>query len=399
MTSPWPIVNLGQVIRHRKEFIVLDDLTEYKRCRVQLHAKGVILRDVIHGSDIKTKKQQVCRSGEFLVAEIDAKLGGFGIVPDELDGAIVSSHYFLYEIEETELDRRFLDFYIRTRAFRNQVDAQGSTNYAAIRPHHVLDYTIPLPPLDEQRRIVARVDALAARIAEAQALRSQALTEAEAVMGAARKRLIGAISGKNWVLLSEFVKKIENGKSPRCESRQADIDEWGVVKVGVVSYGYFKADENKALPPTIEPVEAYRIRPGDFLMSRANTRELVGACAVVPETESKLLLSDKIFRFVFHSGVEINVRYLDHVLKSPALREQIESKATGTSPSMKNISKKKVLSLSVPQHSEDEQRRIVAHLDALQAKVDAVKDLQAATQAELNALLPAVLDRAFKGEL
>ena len=115
--ASWPIAQLGQAIRHRKAFITIDDFAEYKRCRVQLHAKGIVLRDIISGAGIQTKQQQVCRAGEFLVAEIDAKLGGFGIVPAELDGAIVSSHYFLYEIEESRLDRRFLDYYIRTRGF------------------------------------------------------------------------------------------------------------------------------------------------------------------------------------------------------------------------------------------------------------------------------------------
>lgn len=157
----WPIVALGQVLRHRKAFIVLDDTERYKRCRVQLHAKGVVLRDAVPGTDIKTKRQQVCCAGEFLVAEIDAKMGGFGIVPDELEGAIVSSHYFLFEIDETQLDRRFLDYFIRTTWFRNQVDAQGSTNYAAIRPASVLGYEMPLPPLAEQQVMVSRLETLA----------------------------------------------------------------------------------------------------------------------------------------------------------------------------------------------------------------------------------------------
>src|SRR5688572_23890561 len=80
-----------------------DGFTEYKRCRVQLHAQGIVLRDAIPGAEIKTKKQQVCKAGDFLVAEIDAKVGGFGIVPDDLDGAIVSSHYFLFDVNEEQL--------------------------------------------------------------------------------------------------------------------------------------------------------------------------------------------------------------------------------------------------------------------------------------------------------
>lgn len=111
--------------------IQINDLDTYMRCRVKLHAQGIVLRDAVIGAEIKTKKQQVCKAGEFLVAEIDAKVGGFGIVPDELNGSIVSSHYFLFEIDEAKLDKRFLDFYSRTPAFRDQVAAQGSTNYAA----------------------------------------------------------------------------------------------------------------------------------------------------------------------------------------------------------------------------------------------------------------------------
>jgi type I restriction enzyme S subunit len=170
----YPEFPLSVAIKHRKEFIEIDDSQMYKRCRVQLHAAGIVLRDEVSGPEIKTKRQQVCRAGDFLVAEIDAKHGGFGIVSSALAGAIVSSHYFLFEIDEDILDRRYLGFYIRTPRFRDQVAAQGTTNYAAIRPQHVLDYLVPLPPLPEQRRIVARVEALAAKIEEALGLRRKA---------------------------------------------------------------------------------------------------------------------------------------------------------------------------------------------------------------------------------
>ena len=108
MTIIWSETQLGKGIHQRKEFIHIEDSAEYKRCRVHLHAKGIVLRDIVLGSLVKTKTQQICRAGELLVAEIDAKVGGFGIVPGNLDGAIVSSHYFLFEIDETQLDVKFL---------------------------------------------------------------------------------------------------------------------------------------------------------------------------------------------------------------------------------------------------------------------------------------------------
>lgn len=107
MNKHWPTVRLAEVIHYRKEFLTIDDLTTYKRPRVQLHVRGIVLRDEVPGALIKTKTQQVCRQGDFLVAEIDAKVGGFGIVPEALDGSIVSSHYFLFVIDDSLLDRRF----------------------------------------------------------------------------------------------------------------------------------------------------------------------------------------------------------------------------------------------------------------------------------------------------
>jgi len=126
---------------------------------------------------------------------------------------------------------------------------------------------------------------------------------------------------------------------------------------------------------------------------------LVGACALVRKTRQKLMLSDKTFRFVFKEPRQALPEYMEQVLKSPPLREQIERGASGTSPTMKNISKEKVLALRLPPFSLPEQGRIVAELGALQAEVNALKRLQTETATEIDALLPAILDRAFKGEL
>ena len=172
-----------------------------------------------------------------------------------------------------------------------------------------------------------------------------------------------------------------------------------MLKVGAVSFGSFDDRENKALPLGLKFDPRHEVRSGDFLMSRANTTELVGACAIVDRTRPRLLLSDKTFRFHFRCNAEFSPHWLDHAMKSPALREQIERGASGTSPTMKNISKEKVLKLLLPPRSFPEQCRIVAELNALYAQVDALKKLQADTAAEVNALLPSILDKAFRGQV
>jgi type I restriction enzyme S subunit len=202
-SSSWPFVPLGEVISYRKEFFTIEDKKSYKRCRVQLAARGIVLRDIVSGADVKTKEQQECRAGEFLVAEIDAKHGGYGLVPKELDKAIVSSHYFIFTINEQRLNREFLSWYLKTPEFFAQVAAKGSTNYAAIRPHQVLNYVIPLPSLAEQTRVAERLDT-------AQRLQSEITGHVSNVMGETTKLLRRFIHssterGGSMVALADFL--------------------------------------------------------------------------------------------------------------------------------------------------------------------------------------------------
>ena len=397
--ATWPLVQLGGVIRQRKEFIEIDDLQTYKRARVQLHAKGIVLRDIVEGSLVKTKRQQVSRAGEFLVAEIDAKVGGFGMVPDDLDGAIVSSHYFLFQIDETKLERRFLDFFIRTPSFRDQVEAQGSTNYAAIRPAHVLGYQIPLPPLSEQRRIVARIETLAAEIAEAKRLRQEAVAEAEAI---SQKQLDVSMTphGSGWTreTVADVVESMDAGWSPQCDEIPASENEWGVLKTTSVQWCDFQPQYNKRLPATFAPRPELAVKKGDVLVTRAGPRKRVAVVAAVRDDFPKLTISDKLIRLhVVESKVE--PRFLELSLCSPFSQEHLVQRKTGLADAQVNISQSILKATPFAYPPLPEQRRIVAELDALQEQVNALKRLQSATAAELDALLPAILDRAFKGGL
>lgn len=275
---------------------------------------------------------------------------------------------------------------------------QGAT-VQSIDTAKFFQISIPIPPLPEQRRIVARVDELAARIEQARGLRREAMDEVAAAQKANAERWFAGIGAESWPTLSQVVAYIENGWSPQCLPEPAGPEEWGVLKVGAVSTGRFVPAQTKRLPPELPPRPELEIRHGDFLMGRANTTGLTGACAIVVDPPPRLLLCDKIFRFRFKPEAQIDIGYLDYALKSKPLRRQIEAVATGTSSSMKNISKDKVLRLRLPLPALSEQRHIVAYLDSLGTKADVVKRLQAESAAELAALLPAVLARAFKGNL
>ena len=393
MSKAWPIVKLGDVVRHRKEFITIDDLTSYKRARVQLHAQGIVLRDEVEGAAIKTKKQQVCRAGEFLVAEIDAKVGGFGMVPDLLSGAVVSSHYFLFEVDDSKLDRRFLDFYIRTRIFRDQVEAQGSTNYAAIRPSHVLGYEIPLPSLAEQRRVVARIEQLAAQIHEAQRLRKAAADEAEALWSRNASIIFDHAAEENPVFPLADLVTIRGGGTPS----KSDPSYWD----GSIPWITPKDMKRRELIDAIDHISERA--------TQVTSAKLIETGALLVVVRGMILVHT-VPTAVLRSAAAINqdmkalipkVKILPEYLCSLfwALNKRVLELVEKSTHDTRKLETQKLLDTKIPLPPLPEQRRIVAELDALQAEVDALKQLQAATSLELDALLPSILDRAFKGEL
>ena len=152
-----------------------------------------------------------------------------------------------------------------------------------------------------------------------------------------------------------------------------------VLKLGAVSFGEFDAAENKELPSGMEPRQEYEVMPGDVLISRANVVRYVGACVYVPSTPPKLMLCDKIFRVRFFKDSRLLPRFLAEAMKLGCVREHIESRLTGTSPTMKNISKPALLDTCFPVPDAGMQLRVV---DA----IDEARTTAASKRAEATAL-------------
>ncbi|WP_230629858.1 restriction endonuclease subunit S [Comamonas testosteroni] len=176
---------------------------------------------------------------------------------------------------------------------------------------------------------------------------------------------------------------IEQGWSPQCEGFPVETpDEWGVMKVGCVNGGRFRPSENKKLPVELQPMPQYALKRGDLLISRANTRELVGSAAVVQDDLDNLLLCDKLYRLRANEGMN-QAKYLAYFLGTREARSQIELDATGASSSMLNIGQSAILDLLMPRPSAAEQAAITTFLDRETAKIDAL----IADQEKLIALL------------
>jgi type I restriction enzyme S subunit len=375
----WPVVPLSDVLQHRKEFITIDDTQQYKRCRVQLHAKGVLLRDCVSGADIKTKKQQVCRAGEFLVAEIDAKMGGFGLVPPALDGAVVSSHYFLFELDESSLDARYLDYYSRTERFRAQVEAQGSTNYAAIRPADVLAYTIPLPSLVEQQAIVARLDALAEKSQQLETHLDAVERDAAAIL----LNLHYKLAGDRRVRLGDVMELEELGEPV--------TPTGSYPQVGVRGFGgglFAKA----AIAGTETSYKSFnRLYPDAIVLSQVKGWE--GAIARCPAELDGWFVSPEYRTFRCKAECA-SAEYFGELVRTEWFWSQLQDATRGQGARRERTRPEQFLNIEIPLPELSGQEKIVKILKLqipLKAKHKAIREANAA-------LLPATLERVFSQE-
>ncbi|PZF90079.1 restriction endonuclease subunit S [Micromonospora endophytica] len=188
----------------------------------------------------------------------------------------------------------------------------------------------------------------------------------------------------SWGKLSDVVSRIEAGKSFTCHPRRARADEWGVIKVSAMTWGEFREQENKAVPTDRDIDPRHEIRPGDLLISRANTEQYVGAPVLVQNCRPQLLLSDKSLRLV--PAEDVDPRWLLAALASPFVRRQISSRASGQQDSMRNISQGALLGIDLPIPPLAEQYRIVDFLEDALAALGRGIDALAAAEVKVQAL-------------
>ena len=169
--------------------------------------------------------------------------------------------------------------------------------------------------------------------------------------------------GWEWVRFGDVVNSSEAGWSPTCIGTPRRSGHWGVLKVSAVSWGAFDAAANKELPANLLPRPEYEVHDGDFLLSRANTEALVARSVVVGKAEPKLMLSDKIIRL--EVSTLANREFLNLCNNASHARTHYIANASGTSSSMKNVSREVVLRTPVPLPPLPEQSRIVARVTAL----------------------------------
>jgi type I restriction enzyme, S subunit len=287
--------------------------------------------------------------------------------------------------------------------------AQKSVNQSSINQPNLKNIDFVLPPKPAQQAIVSKIEELFSEIENGIkslfAAQQQLKTYRQSVL---KWALEGRLTNENvkdgklpkgWKItkLGEFIEDISSGKSYRCNERPPQKDEVGIVKVSSVTWGFFDEMESKTCFTKDLLNEKYLIKKGDFLFSRANTIELIGACVLVNKVDKTLMLSDKILRFTFSK--EVSKAYVLYYLRSRKGRKQIESLSTGNQDSMRNIGQEKIRQIEFTYCSIEEQNKVV---DAIESRVSVADKMEESINQSLQqaeALKQSILKKAFEGKL
>jgi type I restriction enzyme S subunit len=293
------------------------------------------------------------------------------------------------------LDTRFLRYLLEHQAETGSLArlATGST-IAHLPQQQLRRVQVPLPPLDEQRRIV---DLLEDHLSRVDAAHS-GLEKARKRLVSFERSVLDAHFGaaESTAPLGDLIDDISAGKSFGASNAPARDDQWGIIKVSAMTWGAFKPEENKAVPPgRVDP--RFEIREGDLLVSRANTSEYVGASVLVGPVRPNLLLSDKSLRVTPRGGVR--AEWLWRALQAPSARRQISALATGTKDSMRNISQASLRRVLLRAVDETEQSRALHEFAATGEAARRLRREVETTEARLRQLRRALLAAAFSGRL
>ncbi|VEG91164.1 restriction endonuclease subunit S [Legionella spiritensis] len=196
-----------------------------------------------------------------------------------------------------------------------------------------------------------------------------------------------------WCNYGDVMLKIEAGASPLCFNYPASNDEWGVLKISAISWDAFQENENKKLHPNIEPFTEKEVKFGDFIMTRANTKELVAKSVIVGTVRDKLLLNDKTLRVRFSE--HIDNKFINYFNNSEYSRRHYIRVSTGASPSMKNISRDNIKTLLLPLPPVEEQKVIVSRVEKLLNICDQLETKITQNQGYAEQLMQEVLKEAF----
>jgi len=292
----------------------------------------------------------------------------------------------------TKALREYVAYYLRRRETVNFAMSHiTGTRQPRVIINAFLEHLIPIPPLEEQKRIVSRLEQLVNRAEEAKRLRKLAREEAEKIMQAALNKVFNRAEEKEWKYVKlGSIARISAGGTPKRSIKEYWNGDIPWVKIlDIPEDGVVLDTQERITEDGLKNSRAKVFPKGTILFSIFATIAKVGILGIDAATNQAIagiqIRDDRI----------VDRKYLFYCLKNFGSSLLI----IGRGIAQRNINQTILKNLEIPLPSLEEQKRIATYLDKISETIDFLKKLQQKTEDELEKLVPSILDKAFRGEL
>ena len=391
--EPWNILKINALFSQRKEKVSDKDFAP-----ISVTKNGIMPQlETAAKTDDGDNRKKVC-VGDFVINSRSDRKGSCGV--SSFDGSVSLINIVLQPRQE--LNGRYAHYLLRSQPFSEEFYRNGRGIVADLwttRYSEMKNILLPVPPRDKQDQIVRYLDwqvskinrLIAAKQKQIELTREYALAKIEDVFNTT----IGTDSDN--IPIGRHIRKIESGTSVNSIIGTADKETPGVLSTSCVYGNHFDASQNKRVEPADYERVSCPVRKNTVIVSRMNTPALVGACGFSDKDIDNVFLPDRLWQVYFDDTLmpEFVWRYLSR----PSAQAWFATIATGSSNTMKNITKPQFKAVLIPNVPSDMQRRIIKSISKITDERDTACQLYEQTISTLQALRTRLISDVVTGQI
>ncbi len=385
MKHNWEMQRIGEFVKQSENPVALIPTETYSQLGMSLEGRGLFVREQKRGAEIGSKSLNRVISGEFIYSRLFAWKGAFDFVKDDLEGCYVSDEYPSFVVDEKKADVKFLYYYFNQSKVWKEVEQYciGVTKASRNRfkEKFFLNFEINLPLLKEQQQIVSKIENVKQRIEEIKKIREGQTKDINNLLFS---RYTDLIKNAKWLPMKEVAPII------RREVKLNDDELYPELGIRCFGKGTFHKPALTGLEVATKKI--FQIKKGDLVFSNVFAWE--GGIAVAKEEDNDRYGSHRFISCVADKEKVFEEFLCFHFL-SPNGLEDINACSPGGAGRNKTLGLDKLMKIKIPIPDITLQAEFVDLLH----KVNAIKEQHSETEKELTELMPALLDKAFKGEL
>lgn len=374
------LVPLGDVLTDQREEVVLQPGETYRTAGIYSFGRGIFERTRILGADTSYQSLFRLRENQFVLSRLNGWEGAVDVVASDVDGCLVSNEFPSFAIDSDRADPGYLRWIARWPRFWEQLIPRGSmVRRKRVQTAQLFEVRIPLPPIDEQRRVASRLDRVAKAVERIGILESQADTLA----AAARVSLTSpstVMVGWHSVTLGDVVEL-------HCDQVDVEADRM-YPAAGVYSFGrglFYRTDLEGS---KTSYSRLHQIRAGQLVMSRLKAWE--GALAIVPREFDGYFLSPEFPTFTIDTD-RLEPGFLDAFIGSSRFWARLKGASKGIGARKERVHAQRLLEQTIEIPPLETQRRIARSLNQL----GLAGGMRTVSRRQIASLVPATLNATF----